>query len=177
LTLKKQAHLLDEFKEEEDQDLPEQESEFENRSELQELKITAQVMGYHALRFILPAVAVIFTLACGITLSVWALNQLNKLPIQAFPASTAAVDKNDQDQKNKADKLKGRAPSVVHAPVQKKAPKVKVQKAQVKKYPQRRSAYQDPWADYYYYEPSHPRGGEITHSDGMVTEYRWNKKH
>ncbi|MDX2106029.1 MAG: hypothetical protein SFY67_06465 [Candidatus Melainabacteria bacterium] len=161
---------------EEDEDFQEQET----RSELHELKITAQVIGYHALKFLLPTVAISITLGCGITLSVWALNQLNKLPIQAFPASTAAVDKNnlDSNKRNKANEI---TPGVVHATTApKKVRKAKVQ-AQAKqnphKYPQRRSVYQDPWADYYYYEPSHPRGGEITHSDGMVTEYRWNKKH
>ncbi len=40
---------------------------------------------------------VIFTLACGITLSVWALNQLNKLPIQAFPAGIGAKDQRQCD--------------------------------------------------------------------------------
>lgn len=160
---------------EEDEDFQEQ----ENRSELHELKITAQVIGYHALKFLLPTVAISITLGCGITLSVWALNQLNKLPIQAFPASSAAVDKNNPDQ-NKQEKVKDITPVLVHSPAQKKARKAKMQaqvKTQQRKYPQRRSTYQDPWADYYYYEPSHPRGGEITHSDGMVTEYRWNKKH
>lgn len=157
----------------EEEDIQEQET----RSDLQELKITAQVIGYHALKFLLPTVAISITLGCGITLSVWALNQLNKLPIQAFPASTAAVDKNDLES-NK-DKSKNITPPVVQPLVAKKTRKAKSQvqaKAQPKKYPQRRTTYQDPWADYYYYEPSHPRGGEIIHSDGMVTEYRWNKK-
>lgn len=162
---------------EEDEDFQEQET----RSQLHELKITAQVIGYHALKFLLPTVAISITLGCGITLSVWALNQLNKLPIQAFPASTTVVDKNQE--LNKQDKTKVITPGLVHSTslsTPKKARKAKVQaqgKSPAHKYPQRRSAYQDPWADYYYYEPSHPRGGEITHSDGMVTEYRWNKKH
>jgi len=159
---------------EEDEEFQEQET----RSDLQELKITAQVIGYHALKFMLPVIAVSITLACGFTLSFWALNQLNKLPIQAFPASSAAVDKNNLDSSK--DKQKDMAPAVVHPTAPKKTRKVKAQvpsKAQPRKYPQRRTTYQDPWAEYYYYEPSHPRGGEIIHSDGMVTEYRWNKKH
>ncbi len=154
--------------------------ESESRSNFNELKISAQILGYHALKFILPAVVVIFTLACGITLSVWALNQLNKLPIQAFPATGGANNQNVQSQSdlNNKDKLKYSAPSAVHAPVLKKVRKAKTQaKAQTKRYPQRHSNYQDPWADYYYDAPSHPRGGEIIHSDGMVTEYRWAKKH
>jgi hypothetical protein len=156
----------------EDQELEESES----RSDFHELKISAQILAYHALKFMLPAVVVIVTLACGITLSVWALTQLNKLPIQAFPASVGASDQNKADLNNK-DKLKDIAPSAVHAPAQKKARKAKTQaKAHNRKYPQRHSNYQDPWADYYYEAPSHPRGGEIIHSDGMVTEYRWAKK-
>ncbi len=162
----------------EDQELDEfQESE--SRSDFHELKISAQILAYHAFKFILPAVVVIVTLACGITLSLWALNQLNKLPIQAFPAGMGASDKNAQSKADLNDKgkLKEIAPSAVHTPVQKKARKAKSQaKAQNRKYPQRHSNYQDPWADYYYDAPSHPRGGEIIHSDGMVTEYRWAKK-
>lgn len=171
LTLQKNQSQV---QEEDEEDFQEQES----RSDLQELKITAQVIGYHALKFLMPAVAVSVTLACGFTLSMWALNQLDKLPIQAFPASTAAVDKNNLEA-NK-DKSKEATPAVVHSSAPKKIRKVKAQaqsKPQIKKYPQRRTSYEDPWADYYYYEPSHPRGGEIIHSDGMVTEYRWNKKH
>lgn len=162
-----------------DQNEPEEFQESESRSDFHELKISAQILGYHALKFILPAMVVILTLACGITLSVWALNQLNKLPIQAFPAGIGAKDQNAQSKANlnDKDKLKEIAPTAVHTPVSKKVRKAKSQaKVQPRKYAQRHSNYQDPWADYYYEAPSHPRGGEIIHSDGMVTEYRWAKK-
>lgn len=150
--------------------------EKEESNDLNELRISAQIMGYHAAKTILPALAIILTLACGITLSVWALTQLNKLPIQAFPNfSTAEVKKADSSESAKSDLP---APTVVRSSNYKKAaiktkPPTKTYK---KRQASRYSTYQDPWADYYYYAPSHPRGGEITHTDGTITEYTWAKK-
>lgn len=152
--------------------------EHEEASELNELKISAQIMGYHAAKTILPALAIIVTLACGITLSVWAIMQLDKLPTQAFPGFSNA----QKDSVKKTDEVvdatrKQIAPQVVHPQAKKAAVKTKQQtKAYKKRQASRYSSYQDPWAEYYYYAPSHPRGGEITHSDGMITEYSWSKK-
>lgn len=157
--------------------LPENEvEEQEESNDLNELKISAQIMGYHAAKTILPALAIILTLACGITLSGWALMQLNKLPIQAFPnLGTQEVKKTEPAESAKSSLA---APNAVHSSNYKKT--VTKAKPQTKTYKKRQatrnSTYQDPWADYYYYAPSHPRGGEITHTDGTITEYSWAKK-
>ncbi len=155
--------------------LPENEvEEHEETDDLHELRISAQIMGYHAAKTILPALAIIVTVACGIALSIWSVMQLNQLPIQAFPhfGEPAKVEPA------KTEITKEITPPVVRNPVHKKAAKIKTQTKTYKKRQASRysSQYQDPWMDYYYYAPSHPRGGAITHSDGMVTEYSWNKK-
>ncbi len=134
------------------------------RSELDDLKIAVQVMGYDFVRLAVPVVATLVGVVTCACLFVWSVIELQKFS----PTLAITHVEVPQEVLSRANSAPVAAPPPV-APRKLKKKERKAQPRQVRRAAPRARDYD------FFFASDCPKGGRIVRSDIAVTEYAWDQ--
>lgn len=151
--------------------LPESEMTERNpQSELDDLKIALQVMGYDLVRLVVPVVATLVGVVTCACLFVWSVIELQKFS----PTIALTHVEVPPEVLARANASHSPPPALIAAspPKRQKKKETRAKVAQPRQV--RRAAPR--YRDYdYFFAPDNPKGGRIVRSDISVTEYAWDQ--